>query len=91
VATVLVALTQARASVEVLRGENGGRSLAHTAVVRDLVSTGSVGSEGGDLRATLHLSTRSAQEPFRVVAFAQRQRNHEIVGAATRDVAASGR
>ena len=50
-AAVRVAWVQPQASVEVPRGENGGRTLRHTAIVRQLVTLGTVGMQGGHLEA----------------------------------------
>jgi hypothetical protein len=83
-ATLLVALTQDRAVVRVPRGENAGRTLTHTAVVRELERAGTVGPSGGEMRVTLRPPAGVAEEQFRVVAFAQRTRDLEILGSATR-------
>jgi len=83
-ATVLVALTQGHASIKVPRGENAGRTLTHTAIVRALERVGTVESNGGEIRATLRPPTGVAEEELRVVAFAQRTRDLEILGSATR-------
>lgn len=86
-ASVLVTLTQSRATMRVLRGENGGRTLDHTAVVRELETAGMVSLRGGDARATLRLPAGIPTEQLRVVAFAQRARDRQIVGSATRPLA----
>ncbi len=52
-ATVRVAWVQPQASVAVPRGENGGRTLEHTAVVRQLVTLGTVAPAGGHLETTV--------------------------------------
>jgi hypothetical protein len=51
-ATVRVAWVQSQASVAVPRGENGGRTLEHTAIVRQLATLGTVAPAGGRLETT---------------------------------------
>lgn len=80
-AEVIVAVTRARARVEVTRGENRGETLEHTAIVKDLRALGVVGPKGGDLRTRVQAS---AGEPHRVVVFVQERKSRRILGAATR-------
>jgi hypothetical protein len=81
---VFIALTQSRATVRVLRGENGGRTLEHTAIVRELDKAGRVPAGGGDAQATLRLPAEVSDEQLRVVAFAQLPSDRRIVGSASR-------
>jgi hypothetical protein len=82
---VLFALTQAKARVAVPRGENAGRTLDHTAIVRELRVAGPVGVSGGDVGVVLH--PRGLVLPdLRVVAFVQRRVDRAVLGAATRTV-----
>jgi len=46
-AEVLLAITESGLRSSVSRGENAGRRLSHTAVVRKLMALGSVDSQGG--------------------------------------------
>jgi hypothetical protein len=80
-AAVVVALTQARAAVQILRGENAGKTLQHTAIVRALEAAGAVEARGGDVHATFHVPAGVSVNDLRVVAFVQRTGDHEIVGA----------
>jgi hypothetical protein len=65
---IFVALVQDRATGLVARGENGGRTLTHVAIVRSLVKAGSgVGTYSG--RA--HFPPSRSFRPDRVVVFAQ--------------------
>jgi hypothetical protein len=84
-ATVVVTLTEAEARVHVLRGENGGKTLRHTAVVRAIESAGTVDAQGGDVHAVLRAPAGVPEAVLRVVAMVQRGR--EIVGSATTPVA----
>lgn len=70
---IVVALVQARARIAVPRGENGGRTLDHTAIVREL-KTGP--------RATFTLPKGLAPNDARIVAFVQEQKSRRILGAA---------
>lgn len=88
-AVVLVALTRAQATIAVPRGENAGRTLRHTAIVRQLERAGTVSSPGGDTRVSLPVPQGIPRAELRVVVFVQRVADHEIVGAAT--VAADAR
>lgn len=87
-AVVLVAVTQARATVAVPRGENAGRTLRHTAVVRQLESAGTVPFAGGDARVSIRIPYNAPRAELRVVAFVQRVADHVILGSATRRVTA---
>jgi hypothetical protein len=79
--TVFVALTQAHATVRVLRGENAGRALQHTAIVRALQKAGVLDARGGDVQARFRIPSGVQAAELRVVAFAQRGGDHAIVGS----------
>lgn len=83
-ANVFIALTQSRATVRVLRGENGGRMLSHSAVVRGLEKAGTVAGRGGDAHATLRIPSDVSEEQLRIVVFAQRPSDRQILGSMTR-------
>lgn len=83
-AEVLVALTEAQARIPIPRGENSGRTLIHTAIVRDLRVVGTVGQQGGQVRATIRPSPDLARRELRVVAWVQDRNQRTILGAATR-------
>jgi hypothetical protein len=70
---IVVALVQARARIAVPRGENAGRTLEHTAIVREL-RTGP--------HATFTLPKGLAANDARIVAFLQEQKSRRILGAA---------
>jgi hypothetical protein len=69
---IVVALVQTRARIAVPRGENAGRTLDHTAIVRDL----KIGP-----RATFTLPKGVAANDVRIVAFLQEQKSRRILGA----------
>jgi hypothetical protein len=83
-ADIIAALVQDHATDDVTRGENRGRSLTHSSVVRALTVVGSMaGSEKtASAIATLPLPASPATG-LRVVAFLQDRRTLRVLGAAT--------
>ena len=79
---VFAALTESGLSSQVARGENSGRHLSHAAVVRTLVSVGTVGPKGGMLTQGLALTGGSRKENTHIVVFVQDKATHHIIGAA---------
>jgi hypothetical protein len=82
-ADVLVAVTEDHLMTEVRRGENRGRTLKHSAVVRSLTTVGA-------LRAQEHTLSTRASVPWapgwnsanvRVIGFMQERQSRRIVGA----------
>jgi hypothetical protein len=82
-ATLLVALTESGLSVPVPRGENGGRTLAHAPLARDLRNLGHVGAAGGTFDATLSVPSGSRRENLDVVAFVQAGPGGRVLGVGT--------
>ena len=84
-ADVTVAITEDRLVTEVRRGENRGRTLRHTAVVRSLMTVGELAP--GDRTFSKLVSSVLARdwkpENLRVVAFAQERQSRRIVGVAS--------
>lgn len=81
-ADVYVAVALDHADTQVLRGENSGRHLAHTAVVEQLKKIGKV--EPGtafDQDFQLKLKSGESADNLRVVAFVQQHDAGKIVGA----------
>ena len=81
-ADVMLALTETKLSTNVPAGENRGRELHHTAVVRSLTRMGTTkdGAFHAQFRLALHADWH--RENLRAVVFLQRA-NGEILGAAT--------
>jgi hypothetical protein len=81
--TAYVALAENKVQSNVAGGENGGRSLTHTAVVRTLTPI-EVAKRGSSISRdiTVPISSGAASSGFRVVVFLQDNRSHTIVGAA---------
>ena len=84
-AEAVVALTQNVARVEVKRGENGGSTLEHTAIARDLVIAGAVAGAGGTLKTTIKAPLGVTGKDLRIVAFVQERTARKVIGTATRD------
>ena len=85
--TVLCAITERDLATKVGAGENHGRELHHTAVVRQLNKVGSTkdGHFEGDV--PLHLSSDWKAENLRAIVFLQNGSAGEIRGAAQIDLA----
>ena len=80
---VVVAMTQDRLVDEVARGENRGRKLAHSAVVRSLTTIGSVAAPqaGFSGTASLPIAAQWKTPDMRVIAFLQERGSRRILGA----------
>jgi len=83
-ADAMLALTEDGLRSDVSRGENAGRTLGHTAVVRKLVTLGSVKLSAGNVfTAEPVLNKDWKQNRMRAVAFVQERASRRILGAAT--------
>jgi hypothetical protein len=87
-AEVLLAVTESNLSSEVPRGENAGRSLKHTAVVRQLQTIGEVASGAKKFNANVALpaDTRWRKDNLRIVVFIQERGTRRVLGAASTKV-----
>jgi hypothetical protein len=81
-----VALVQRRAQVSVPRGENAGKTLAHTAIARSLVDAGAIAAEGGSVRVTISLPAGLTADGARVIAFVERDAPRRVVAVSAVDV-----
>ncbi len=91
---LLVAITESGLASQVRRGENAGRTLHHTAVVRQLRSLGAIQRQTTqDFVASTQLSVDKAWKPgaLQVVAFLQERRSRHILGAAAEPLCGAGR
>jgi hypothetical protein len=90
-ADVFIAVTEDRLVSHVRRGENGGRTLTHDAVVRVLATAGSIPST----EPRFAISTRVAIDPawdsaaLRIVAFVQERQSLRILGGSASRLAPS--
>jgi hypothetical protein len=81
-ADVLLAVTEGGLASGVTRGENAGRRLRHTAVVRRLVRLGTAGPQGLSTEAPLALDPAWKRGDLRAVVLVQRRGGGPILGAA---------
>ena len=81
-ADVMLAVTEDDLATRVQRGENGGRTLRHTAVTRTLTAAGSIDADAGDasIAAVVPVSSDWASANLRVVAFVQERGSRRILG-----------
>ena len=80
---VWLAITEDNLLSNVSRGENSGRRLAHTGVVRDLKQIGSVShGQDSDADVTVSLNSEWRRENLRAVLFLQLPKQGRIVGSA---------
>jgi hypothetical protein len=83
VAEVWVALTEGELATEVAHGENAGRRLRHSGVVRWLARAGEADAEGGfkgEVAAPVRAEWR--RDAMRAVAFVQEREGRRVIGAA---------
>ena len=82
-ADLIVALTEDDLSTQVLRGENRGRQLAHSAVVRSLVTVGHarVNEHEASVTTTVTLDPHWSAAHLRAVGFIQEHNSRRIVAA----------
>jgi hypothetical protein len=79
---VVLAMTESDLTTQVGRGENHGRLLRHTAVVRDLRKLGKTSAGQFAARPQLSLDAQWRRDKLRAVVFLQDDDSLEIVGAA---------
>lgn len=83
---VLLALTESNLSTSVTRGENGGRTLSHAPVVRQLSVIGTANAEAAvayEGQQVLLLSRAWKRRNVRAVVFAQESATRRVLGAAS--------
>ena len=90
VAEVILALTEDKLSSNVTRGENSGRKLAHTAVVREMRALGRVdpATKTFDSEKTMVIADGWKRDDLRVVVFVQERAQRRVLGAAVLNLAA---
>jgi hypothetical protein len=91
VAEVILALTEDKLSSNVTRGENSGRKLAHTAVVREMRALGRVdpATKTFDSEKTMAIADGWKRDDLRVVVFVQERVQRRVLGAAVLNLAAT--
>jgi hypothetical protein len=90
VAEVILALTEDKLLSNVTRGENSGRKLAHTAVVREMSQLGRVdpATKAFDSEKTVAIADGWKRDDLRVVVFVQERAHRRVLGAAVLNLAA---
>lgn len=87
-AEVLLAITESNVFSQVVRGENSGRKLGHTAVVRELRSLGqAAGDKAFQTETTAMIGKEWKRDDLRAVAFVQERGHKRILGAAVLNLA----
>jgi len=83
-AEILLAITESNLRSEVSRGENAGRYLRHSAVVRSLAVLGNVsaGQQSFDAESTATLKVGWQRDNLRAVVFIQERGTRRVLGAA---------
>ena len=82
-ALVMLAITEDNLSSQVRSGENGGRTLHHAAVVRELRQVGSLQSGAIETTVSLKLEKDWKRNDLRAVVFVQQGPSGKIEGAAS--------
>jgi len=84
-AEVLLAITESGLRSSVSRGENAGRRLSHTAVVRKLTALGSVDSQGGAqfvAKPVVQIPRGWKRDSLKAVVFVQERTSRRVLGVA---------
>lgn len=82
-ALVMLAITEDNLSTQVFSGENGGRTLHHSAVVRELRQVGTLNNGGMETTVPLKLQKEWKRNDLRAVVFVQNGPSGKIDGAAS--------
>jgi hypothetical protein len=90
-AFVMLAITEDNLTTQVGSGENGGRTLHHAAVVRDLRRLGRLHEGGFDATVPLKLAKEWKRADLHAVVFVQQSDNGKIQGAASVALVDEGR
>ena len=81
-ATVFLAVTEDNLASNVRRGENSGRKLEHTSVVRELTSLGMLSAEQKtlEMETALQIQPNWKRENLKIVVFVQENASRRILG-----------
>lgn len=90
-ADVLLAITEDSLMTKVEGGENGGHTLHHSAVVRELRRVGEVKNGGFSATVPLTIKPEWKRNDLRVVVFVQDVSSGKVLGAASRPLASLSR
>jgi hypothetical protein len=87
-AELMLAITESGLRSNVSRGENRGRKLTHTAVVRKLAGLGSL-SGSTNSKTTVRLEKQWNRSGLKVIVFVQERASRRVLGATSVSLAAS--
>ena len=91
-AEVLLAITESDLSSSVARGENAGRNLRHTAVVRQLATIGSISKTKDEASFTgtpvVNILNKWRRDKLRAIVFVQERASRHVLGANAIELAA---
>ncbi|PYS48235.1 MAG: hypothetical protein DMF68_13825 [Acidobacteria bacterium] len=85
-AEVLLAIAESDLHSSVARGENAGRSLSHTAVVRQLSVIGNLNSQSGktfNASPAVNIASNWKRQNLRAVVFIQERESRRVLGASS--------
>ena len=85
-AEVLLAITESDLHSSVARGENAGRSLSHTAVVRQLSVIGNLNSQSGktfNASPAVNIASNWKRQNLRAVVFIQERESRRVLGSSS--------
>jgi hypothetical protein len=85
-ADVMLAVTESKLSTQVQRGENGGRMLAHSGVVRRLSLVGTAAKPEFSADQVVVLDKAWKRENLRVIVFLQEHTGRRVLGVASASV-----
>jgi len=88
-ADIVVAVTEDRLQSNVTRGENHGRTLTHTAVVRSLSAVGEATGRSAEAQTAITIDPSWKRGDVRIVAFVQERRGGAILASGSATVSAS--
>lgn len=81
-AEVMLAIAESSLSSKVSRGENSGRELAHSSVVRKLIKIGKAEGKTFSAEPSIHLESVWKRQQIKAVVFAQSRTTRRVLGAA---------
>lgn len=81
-ADVMLAIAESGLSSKVSRGENSGRELAHSSVVRKLIKIGKVDGKSFSAESAVNLERAWRRNQIKAVVFVQERTSRRVLGAA---------
>jgi hypothetical protein len=84
-ASVYIAVTESGLVSDVIGGENGGRRIEHSSVVRSLTQVGSIDAKnvGADLTADVKIDPAWKAGNLKIIVFVQEEKSRKIIAVGT--------